>query len=257
MLRTSAQTGRLLGCARRAALALAACAGLAAQEWSGVITVEESMVGPANVGGSDRAELDDYARSIKERLQKTQQEMRTVPPVIAQVMREDIGAYQAELERVVLESGEAVKVATSVFSIRGERMLVSGDGPRLLVDRAANQEASFLGGKRETETLAPLPTLVEIDKAAPEVVVNGVTTRRLSLRAEGRTCTVLLAPGLPNPYALGLLPAAAGEKDTIAAALAALPGLPMLVEYKSEEVTHRWAVVKLEAKPIPDAAFSE
>jgi hypothetical protein len=240
-----------------ALLALAGLGALPAQDWSGTITVIESLVGPAGVGGSDRTELDEYAKLLKERLQKAQQELHTVPPVVALALREDIGAYQAELERVVLERGDAIKVGTSVFTIKGERMLISGDGPRLLIDRAANQETLYVGGKREVVPLAPLPAPAELDKSAPEATVLGLQARRLTMRAEGKVCTVLLAPGMPNPYALSLLPAAGGEKDTIPQGLARLPGLPLLVEYKSDVITHRWAVVQLEAKPVPDAFFAE
>src|SRR5260221_37933 len=182
-LRTARRPAPALAALLAALLAQLAPGALRAQEWSGTITVVESLVGPAGVGGSDRAELDDYAKLLRERLQKAQQELHTVPPVVALVLREDIGSYQAELERVVLERGEAIKVGTSVFTIKGGRMLISCDGPRLLVDRAANQEVLYVGGRREVVPLAPIPSPAEIDKDAPEATVLGAQARRVTMHA--------------------------------------------------------------------------
>jgi hypothetical protein len=242
----------------RPALLLAIALGAArAAEWAGTITVEESLVGPAAVGGSDRVELEDYSRLLRERLQKAQQEVRTAPLTVRRILLEDIGTYQAELERIVIASGKAIQVSTSVFTIKGGRMRVTGDGPRLIVDRARGQELLYIGGRIEPVALAPLPPLREIDKDAQDVQLQGVPAKRFTMRAEGKTLTVVLAPGLPNLYAIGLLGGAPDEKDSIAANLATLPGLPLLVEYRSDEVTHRWQVGIIAPGPVDEAIFGE
>ena len=228
-----------------------------AAEWSGTITVDESLIGPAAVGGSDRVELEDYARQLRDRLQKAQQEVLTAPLTVRRILLEDIGTFQAELERIVIASGKAVQVGTSVFTIKGGRMRVTGDGPRLIVDRPRGQERLYVGGRIEPVALAPLPPLRELDKDAPEVQLLGLTARRLTIRAEGKTLTVVLAPGLPNPYAIGLLGGTPDEKDSVAANLATLPGLPLLVEYRSDEVTHRWQVGIIAPGPVDETIFGD
>jgi hypothetical protein len=242
---------------RRALLLATALGAGGAADWTGTITVEESLVGPAAVGGSDRVELEDYARLLRDRLQKAQQEVHTAPLTVRRILLEDIGTYQAELERIVIASGKAIQVGTSVFTIKGARMRVTGDGPRLIVDRPRGQELLYVGGRIEPVALAPLPPLREIEKDAQDVQLQGVAGKRFTMRAEGKTLTVVLAPGLPNLYAIGLLSGAPDEKDSIAANLATLPGLPLLVEYRSDEVTHRWQVGIIAPGPVDEAIFGE
>jgi len=136
-------------------------------------------------------------------------------------------------------------------------MRVTGDGPRLIVDRLRGQELLYIGGRIEPVALAPLPPLREIEKDAQDVQLQGVPAKRFTMRAEGKTLTVVLAAGLPNLYAIGLLGGAPDEKDSIAANLATLPGLPLLVEYRSDEVTHRWQVGIIAPGPVDDAVFGE
>jgi hypothetical protein len=228
-----------------------------AADWSGVITVEESLVGPSSVGGSDRAELEDYSRLLRDRLQKAQQDVHNAPATLKRILLEDIGTYEAELERIVLASGKPIQVGSSTFTIKGARMQVTGDGPRLLVDRAHGQEVLHVGGKQEIVPLAPVPAMRELDRDAQDVVLDGLPAKKFTIRAEGKTCTVVLAPGLPNPYAIGLLSSLAEEKESIASALATLPGLPLLVEYRSDEVTHRWQVSSLVQGAVDEAAFKD
>ena len=226
-------------------------------EWSGVITVEETLVGPSSVGGSDRVELDDYSRILRDRLQKAQQDMHNAPLTVRRILLDDIGTYEAELERIVLASGKPIQVGTSVFTIKGGRMQVTGDGPRLLVDRAHAQELLYVGGKRETVPLAALPPVRELDHDAQDVVLEGIPAKRFAMRADGKSCTVVLAQGLPNLYAIGLLSSSADDKDSLASNLATLPGLPLVVEYRSDEVTHRWQVISIAPGAVDDAVLSD
>jgi hypothetical protein len=240
-------------------IALLLTAGvLPAQEWSGTITVVESVVGPG-ASGADKAELDDYARLLKERIKKLRAEVLSVPAVVARTLREDIGFYEAELDKVLAAGGSAVDLGTTVYVIKGDRMLVQSDGARLVIDRTHNEALIRAAGKDEMIHLAPLSAGREIDLTAPETRLPGlgVSARRLAMSAEGKTCQVLVAPGLPNPYAIGLLPSPADEKDTIAQNLAILPGLPVSVEYQSGDVFHRWTVTQLQAGPIDDGVFAK
>jgi hypothetical protein len=233
--------------------------GLASEEWVGTITVEERIVGPSDVAGNDRAELDDYLKLLESRLRQARQELPTVPPLVARILRGDVGTYEAELERVALARGGVVTIGATAFVIRGQRMVVLGNGPRLIIDREHGTAVAAGAGKRETIQLAPVSTARELDKGAQEVAVPalGLTARRVDLKAEGKKCQVLVVPGLPNPYALGLLQYHAEDKESLALALSTLPGLPVLVEYTADGVAHRWVVNQIDRRPVDESIFSE
>ena len=239
---------------------VAGVAGAAEQPWSGTMVLVESMAGPAIIGGADKVELNDYAKLLEERLQKARAELRTAPPLVARLLREDVGTFEAELERVALAGGGAggsLVLGSTLYTIRGGRMSVQGrSGVNMLIDRERGTAVVEAGGKHDDLQLSPLPETQELDKSAPEVPWLERSARRVTVRAEGKTCQVLVIPDLPNPYALGLS-AGGDDKDTIPIALAALPGLPALVEYTTGEVTHRWAVTEITAKPVPDEAFGK
>jgi len=232
---------------------------VAAAEWSGTITVEERIVGPSDVGGNDRVELDDYLKQLESRLRKARQELPTVPPLVARILRGDVGTYEAELERVALARGGVVAIGSTAFVIRGQRMVVLGNGPRLIIDREHGTAVAAGAGKHETIQLAAAPTPHEVDKGATEVAVPalGLTAKRVDLKAEGKKCQVLVVLGLPNPYALGLLQYHAEDKESLALALSTLPGLPVLVEYTADGVAHRWVVKQIDRRPVDESVFSE
>ena len=173
----------------------------AAQEWSGTITQVENVVGPADVAGGDRAELDAYAKLLEQRLLRTRADLRAAPQTMARVLRGDIGTYQAELERVALARGGVVAVAQTTFVMSGQKLVVIGEGPRLVVDRTLGRAIALDGQRRDDVPLAPLPVPIALDRTAPEVAVVGTTARRIEIKAEGRKYVVLLVPDLPNPYA--------------------------------------------------------
>lgn len=238
-----------------AAILVLALLQAAAQEWSGTITQVENVVGPADVAGGDRAELDAYAKLLEQRLLRTRADLRAAPQTMARVLRGDIGTYQAELERVALARGGVVAVAQTTFVMSGQKLVVIGEGPRLVVDRTLGRAIALDGQRRDDVPLAPLPVPIALDRMAPEVAVVGTTARRIEIKAEGRKYVVLLVPDLPNPYALGLLPINADDKDSLALALAVLPGLPVVVEYSAAGITHRWEVTKIVAGPVDQGLF--
>lgn len=237
-------------------LFLGVCAASArASEWSGTITVQQSMVGPTGVVGPDKAELDDYAKLIEDRMRLAKADLATATPVVARTLRADIGVYQAELERIALARGGVVPIGTTTFVIDRQRVSVTSDLPRLVVDRAANTALVMGADAPEPVALAPLPAPLVIEAGAPELPLLGLTTRRIEIKAEGKKFTVLVAPSLPNPYALCLLAAAAEESDSLLAVLATVPGMPMQVEHATGEVTHRWVVTGIREKVVDAAAF--
>ncbi|MBA3700519.1 MAG: hypothetical protein H0W78_16860 [Planctomycetes bacterium] len=224
-------------------------------DWSGTITVQQSMVGPTGVIGPDKAELDDYAKLIEERTARAKNDLTTASTVVARTLRADIGVYQAELERIALARGGVVPIGSMTFVIDRQRVAVLSDLPRLVVDRVANTALVMGADVPEPVALAPLPAPLVIEPSAPELPLLGLTTRRIELKAEGKKFTVLVAPSLPNPYALCLLAATAEEADSLLAVLATVPGMPMQVEHGAREVTHRWVVTGIREKVVDQAAF--
>lgn len=236
------------------------CSALAADPvvstWSGTITLQQSLIGPSSVVGPDKAELDDYAKLVEERLARARTDLSTASKTVARTLRADIGVYQAELERILLARGGVVVIGTTTFVIDRQRVAVFSELPRLVVDRAAGQALVMGADAPEPITLAPMPVPVPIDPAAPEFPLLGLSTRRVEVKAEGKKFTVLVAPSLPNPYAMCLLMPTLEDPESLLAALATLPGMPMQVEHSTGEVTQRWVVTGIREKVVDQNAFS-
>ena len=236
-------------------VSIGSAAHAATGEWSGTITVQQTMVGPTGVVGADKAELDDYAKLIEERMARAKTDLTAASTVVARTLRADIGVYQAELERIALARGGVVAIGSITFVIDQQRMAVFSDLPRLVIDRAANTALVMGADAPEPVALAPLPPPLVIEPSAPELPLLGLSTRRIEIKAEGKKFTVLVAPSLPNPYALCLLAATMEEPDSLLAVLATVPGMPMQVEHGAGEVTHRWIVTGIREKVVDQAAF--
>lgn len=242
------------------AFVLGVCSALAAESvngtWSGTIALQHVIVGPASIVVAEKAELDDYAKLVEERLARARTDLVNANRVVARTLRADIGVYQAELERIALARGGVVLLGTTAFVIDRQRLAVLSDLPRLVVDRGANQALIMGADAPEAVALAPMPAPVAIEPSAPEVPLLGLSTRRLEIRAEGKKFTVLVAPSLPNPYAMCLLVSIQSEPDSLLAALATMPGMPMQVEHTTGEVTHRWIVTGIREKVVDQSAFA-
>ncbi len=226
-----------------------------AADWSGTITLKQSMIGPANVVGADKSELDDYTKLLKERLARTQVDLTTASKIVARTLRADIGVYTAELERVALAHGGELVIGSTVFVIDRQRVAVLSDLPRLVVDRATNQALVMGAEKPEEMLLAPMPVPIAIEASAPEVPFLGFSTRRIEVKAEDKKFTVLVAPSLPNPYAMCLSVAAGEATDSLNVVLASLPGMPVKVESSAGDVILRWIVLDVVEEKVDQAAF--
>ena len=234
---------------------LAAPKATAANEWSGTITMQQSMVGPAHIAVADQAELDDYAKQIDERLQKASNGIAGMPTLVQKTLRGDVGTYQAERERVALARGGVVVMSTASFIIDRQRMAsISDNLPRIVTDREKNQGWVMGADKPEPIAIAALPTPIEIDRSAADFPMLGLATKRIEIKAEGRKFTVLVAPSLPNPFALGLLADVAVESANIWVILATVPGLPMLVENTNGDVTQRWVVTSIREQVVDQSS---
>ncbi len=223
-----------------------------AAPWSGVISVDEIIRGPTAQGG-DQRELDHDAQVITDRIKQAHSQILTAPPFIARVVREDMGFYQAELERVAAERGGPLPIGHTTYFIKGGRMLVVSDGDRILVDRSKNLAEGVVDGLPFSAKLQAEPDVESLDGAIAVEPIAGYPTRRASIKIKGHSFTIDIALGLPNPYRLGLMER--DQDDDLVRALAAYQGLPMLVAETSTEVSRSLSVISVDRRDINDRIF--
>lgn len=240
----------------RIALLMLVCAvrSLMAGEWSGLVAAEERLIAPEGVG-SEQVELKAYQRHLAERLTRAREEQRTQPPVVVRAQREDVAYFQAELERVVMATGGTVCLNRNEYLIKGGKVRIRTGSMLLVADRGTNQAQAMAGGRRETTTLVAAPAVRPLPPGKPEANRFGFNCHRMVVEAEGHTCQVLVAPELPNPYALSCTAMREDEKDSMPRVLAEMPGMPMSVEYASGDVRYRWEVVAVETRAVDDGEF--
>ncbi|HYE07911.1 MAG TPA: hypothetical protein VEL07_20505 [Planctomycetota bacterium] len=238
MLRTAIV---LLGCV------VALAAGEAATPWTGRIVVVESVSGGARQG--DRREQEALAATLQERAARLRDRLRQATPTVARTLRNDLAHIEAELEQLAIERGGTVDLGRTDYAVGATRTLVDGDEARVVIDRAKSVAVVRAGGRAETVRLAAPPAPIALDDARDGAAAFDAATRRGTVTVDGRTYAVTVAIGLPNVYAQGLLP---GQSDPLARALAALPGLPVLVENERDGVVRRWTVAVCEPGPIDD-----
>lgn len=223
-------------------------------DWSGFVALEEYLIAPEGVG-SEQSELQAYQRRLTERLNQAREEQRTQPPVVVRAQREDVAYFKAELERVVMATGGTVRLNRNEYLIKGGKVRIRTGSLLLVADRATNQVKAMAGGRRESSPLAPAPPVRPLPPGNPEANRFGFNLHRMVVELEGHACQVLVAPDLPNPYALSYTAAHEDEKDAMARVLAELPGMPMSLEYASGDVRYRWDVVAVESRAVDDGEF--
>jgi len=232
-------------------LALPASAlGAAEEGWSGVISVDEVIHGPA-VQGSDQVELEHFALAMKDRLREAHAELVKSTPYIARVIREDIGFYETELERILAEKGGDLTVGHTLYFIKGERMLVISDGARLLINKG--QVDGIVDGHLIHTRVQDPPDLGSLEGKPEGETLQGFKTRRVQRHIRDKVYDIDVAPGLPNPYRIGLLDSA--QDLDLMRSLSDLPGLPMAVSEVSGEIQHSLHVVNIANPNISDEIF--
>jgi hypothetical protein len=222
------------------------------EPWSGLIVIEETINGPA-ASGSDQRELERFAHVIEDRLKQARGQLEQAPPMIARVIREDIGFYEAELERVVAARGGAFRLGLANYIIKGDRMLLIADSGRMLIDRLAGEAVGQIEGHQTTKKLQPIPEAPPIDDQPSGPDMLGYPTRHLVRRVRGKSYAIDVAPGLPNPYAIGLIEG--GQDNDLVSELAELPGLPMMVSELGGEAVRSLCVVRVDRHEVADLVF--
>ncbi|MCS6970797.1 MAG: hypothetical protein RMM29_00140 [Planctomycetota bacterium] len=205
----------------------------------------ESLATRAASSG-DRAVTERLRAQLSARLSAARRELTTAPPSLAAIIRADIAAFEAELERLALATGGELAVARQTLLIAADRFTLSGDdGVSLIVDRQTGQ-GYRIGPGAETLPIAlaapaqPLPA--QQGREGP--LLLGRPTRRFELSLDGRDFTACIDPELPNAFAW-LLPAG-GDASALARALARLPGLPLQITCEHEGLIRRLQCIAIE-----------
>jgi hypothetical protein len=236
---------------RTAAMLAAIAAPPAAEPWTGRIEIVETVGGVERKG--DQTEQDAVAKAMQERVNRLRERLKTATPTVARTLRTDLAHLEGDLERLAIERGSTAQTGRTLYAIGPARTLADGDEAKVVIDRAAGVATLSAAGRDESVRVPPPPAPRALDDAKPGPAAFGAPTRRGKLVVDDRVYVVTLAEGLPNPYALSLLPATA--KDPLYAALASLPGLPVEVELKRNDVVRRWTVKTCEPGPVDESGW--
>ncbi len=201
---------------------LVALAGAAAADFSGTIEAVETLE-TAQAPAADRAELDDYLRTLQDRLARTRAARLVASGPAARILAQDETTYQNELDQCLFARGGAVVVGRTRLWVADGRVRLEGDFGTILADRTAGR-AWIAAGEAVVETtlLPPPPPLTG------EVQSDG--TLRVALMVDGQSAVAVVRPEVANPFALVVLPQGQVVGSGLGAALATLPGLPVRVE---------------------------
>jgi len=227
------------------------CAG--ESDFSGTISVAETIVSD-QATGKDQEELSRYAAVVEERLKLASDQLPAAPPMVATTLREDIGFYRAELEKIVISRGGELILTTTAYRISRGRVLLTAQGVMYRIDRNRNTAQALLPDKTVQDLeLAPLPA-IDASGAVPGPLLLGIPTQLYTRVFAGKTYRVCMAPGLPNVCALALI---RGVTDNeLFNGVATLPGMPLLIETQDGSILRRIITTDLVAKELPDTDFA-
>lgn len=228
-----------------AILAILALFPLAAGEAPTRFTFVETVAGrPAPA--SDRAAVEGLRRQHTERLARARAELPTATPTLARVIRTDILALEAEIERLAVLVGGELRVGQRVYFVRPDLIAVEADGIRLEVDPATGRGRLLGagGGEATPVEMAAPPEPLPLARGTPGPAVAGRATLRFVITADGREYVALVDPTLPNPLAR-LVPR--DREDTaLTLELARLPGMPLDISFDNGDFVRRFTYVKPE-----------
>ena len=226
-------------------LLLLVCLQLAAGETPTRFTFVETVAGkPAP--GSDRVVIEGLRTQHTDRLARARSELPTATPAIARLIRADIGALEAELERLAVVGGGTLRVGERIYTVRSDLVAVESNGSSLEVDPATGRGRAVSGPGAEPTAveMAPAPGQIALGRGEPGPAVAGRATLRFSISTGGREYIVLVDPTLPNPFSL-LIPLDR-EDSQVTLELARLPGMPLDIAFDSGDFVRRFTCVRVE-----------
>ncbi len=221
-----------------------------AESFSGTMTTVEVLRGPEETG--DRTELEQLASTVEARIRQHREGLVGARPLVAQILRDDLGFLQAEQERIVLRGGGDLTINTTRFILHQGRVLQIGDDARIQIDRNRNLALAEVAGTIRPLTLAPLPPPTG-DPGRPGPQRLGQATIARTATIGGRPAEILTLPNLPNPWALGLLDG--GAEGDLHGVLASLPGLPVQAIWNDSGLTRELRVTAIEPGPVDERLF--
>ncbi|MEK7412808.1 MAG: hypothetical protein AAB263_05785 [Planctomycetota bacterium] len=205
------------------------------------LDVEETTTGIKGSGG-DVAELERMEALEKARLKKARAEIDQLPKAVARLIRQDIGAGEAELDRIAMSLGKTIVRDRYTFQLEPGKIVYQNDQRRVvfdLVGRTATEDAGE-GNAPRPLALEPAPKALSIEEGKPGDVILGRKTLQFVIVAQSRTYTVMVDTTLVNPYAHMQL--VGGEANKLDIVLGKLPGFPLLIVDSDGRSEHRRAV---------------
>lgn len=205
---------------------------------------EETIAGKPSPT-TDRAAIEAIATYHRDRLVRARAELPAALPLIARLIRSDIGSMEAERERLAVVGGGTITIGHRVYVVTATTITVDADGTRIEIDRASGRGTSSggPGTERSQVAMAPPPGPLPLSKGSPGPVILNRQTLSFDITADGRTYTALVDPTLPNPLAR-LIPLE-GEDAQITLALARLPGMPLDIAHDSGDFVRRFTCVEV------------
>lgn len=222
--------------------------------WTGTMEIVQTLSG-VRARDASKKDLDELTADLERRLEESKAQLLKATPSVARVLRDDIGQIEAELQRLALDNGGTVRLGRTLYAITAARILVDSDEGRIIIDRGQHHAVVLAGGTREQLQLSDPPAAKKLSNDDQGETVLGQPTRRVKIKAEDQEYEAHVIVGLPNPYALSLLPSTSDK--SLVAALAQLPGLPALVECETKAGVIRWTLQRLEAGDVDSTLFEE
>jgi hypothetical protein len=206
-----------------------------------VVEYEDRVVGQA-AQGADRAEVDAMWQQLEDRLRRARAELPQVPATVARVIREDIGVFEAERERVAALRGGAVVIGTRRFVWEGAHLAMVADDQRVVVDLAAGTALLAMGDQERPVTMQRVGEVRPVAEGVAAEAIAGRAVLRFSMTIDDRQVQAFVALALPNPFR-HVVPA---EGDPLVAELARLPGLPLRVVFKNDDYQRSIEAVRVD-----------
>ena len=222
-------------------------------EFAGIVDMAETVSGIKDEH-QDQAELERYAKQVEGRVAQARADLASAPPMVAQTLKEDLGFYLAEQDRIAVSSGRELTLSTSTYKVSRGRVALTKGGIEYRIDRNRGTAQARMSDNRVADLeLAPLPA-VDASGGEPGPVLLNLQTTRYVRVIGGKSYTICLAGGLPNVCALTLMRGA--TDNDLLAGVARLPGIPLLIETKDGDVIRRIVATKLTAREVPDSEFT-
>jgi hypothetical protein len=229
---------------RPLALLLLAVAAWAGEAASFVMVFDETIGGKPSQA-ADRAQAEAIAAYHRDRLARARAELPALPSALAHFLRADIGATEAELERLAVTAGGTLRVGRRVVTLTPESVVVEAEGTRTEVARATGAGTSRTAASAEPQALAMAapPTPLPASRGRPGPPILGRQTLLFTVATGGRDYAILVDPTLANPFA-HLVPRE-GSDDPLIGELARMPGAVLEIAHDGGEFVRRLTCVEL------------